>query len=111
MTKVRSYRQCVCADGGHEGSEQSMNLLKVALKETHKRYESYLNGKKWIEKFINELNIPDVKKITIKMHITYFIHGSESYKDFEQLMVQLGVGYLLDDKWWKEQMKGFENEQ
>ena len=87
-----------------------MNMLEVALKETHKEYKSYLNGKKRIEKFIDKLTIPDVIKITIKMHITYFIHGSESYKGFKQLMVQLGVGYLLDDDLWNEHIKEAKND-
>lgn len=87
-----------------------MNMLEVALKETHNEYKSYLNGKKRIEKFIDELTIPDVIKKTIKMHITYFIHGSESYKEFKQLMVQLGVGNLLDDDWWNEHIKEAKNE-
>jgi hypothetical protein len=45
------------------------------------------------------------------MHVIYFIQGVETFEDFKRWVIPLGVGNLLDDKWWDEQMKWFENGQ
>ena len=88
-----------------------MNLFVEALTKTRESYAQYEKNMGWLYKFLDSLTIAGENRETLKMHVMYFIQGVETFEDFKQWVIPLGVGNLFDDKWWKEQMKGFENGQ
>ena len=88
-----------------------MNLFVESLMKTREAYAQYENKMAWLYKFLDSLTIVGENRETLKMHVIYFIQGVETFEDFKQWVLPLGVGNLFDDKWWKEQMKGFENGQ
>ena len=91
-----------------------MNLFVEALTKTREAYAQYENKMAWLYKFLNSLTITGtnvdagIVRETLKTHVIYFIQGIETFEDFKQLVLPLGIGNLLNDKWWDEQMKGFE---
>lgn len=88
-----------------------MNLFVEALTKTRESYAQYEKNMGWLYKFLDSITIAGENRETLRMHVIYFIQGVETFEDFKQWVLPLGVGNLFDDKWWKEQMKGFENGQ
>ena len=88
-----------------------MNLFVEALTKTRESYAQYEKNMGWLYKFLDSITIAGENRETLRMHVIYFIQGVETFEDFKQWVIPLGVGNLFDDKWWKEQMKGFENGQ
>lgn len=88
-----------------------MNLFVEALTKTREAYIQYENKMAWLYKFLDSLTITGTNvdagsvRETLKMHVIYFIQGVETFEDFKQWVLPLGVGNLLDDKWWDEEMK------
>ena len=90
-----------------------MNMLVEAMKTTREAYKKYESGKEWIEKFIDALtivttdkNMPEgLIKENLKLHITYYIQGSESFETFMQWVAPLKTDCLFNDKWWEEKLK------
>jgi hypothetical protein len=82
-----------------------MNLFVEALTKTRESYARYEKNMGWLYKFLDSLNIVGENRETLKIHTIYFIQGSESFEDFKQWVLPLGVGNLFDDKWWDEQTK------
>ena len=84
-----------------------MNLFVESLTKTREAYAQYANKMAWLDKFLDSLTITcanvDAGSVreTLKMHVIYFIQGAETFEDFKQWVLPLGVGNLLDDDWWK----------
>ena len=91
-----------------------MNLFVESLTKTREAYTQYANKMAWIFKFLDSLTITGTNvdagsvRETLKMHVIYFIQGVETFEDFKQWVSPLGVGNLLNDKWWEEQTKSLD---
>ena len=82
-----------------------MNLFVEALTKTRESYAQYEKNMGWLYKFLDSITIAGENRETLRMHVIYFIQGVETFEDFKQWVSPLGVGNLLDDKWWEEHIK------